>query len=96
MAGSTCRTQPSVALSNAQIDSGSVTGLLNEAKTFLDETNVWADGFVGDARVVIMSSVGAGTTKVATTVRVGNVRDTQRRRRNGIPEAYQSAVLATP
>ena len=85
-----------VALANAQIDSGSVAGLLAEAKTFLDETNVWADSFVGDARVVIMSSVGAGTTKVATTVRVGNVRDTQRRRRNGIPEAYQSAVLATP
>lgn len=42
----------------------------------------------------IMSSVGAGTTKVISQVRVGNVKDTQRRRSNRLDESYGSAPVA--
>lgn len=36
----------------------------------------------------VMSTVGAGRTEAITAVRVGRVMDTQRRRRNQLPELY--------
>lgn len=42
----------------------------------------------------IMGQTGSGTVKAITEVRVGGVNDTQRRRRNNIPEVY--SVTAVP
>ena len=36
----------------------------------------------------VMSTVGAGRTEAVTSVRIGRVMDTQRRRRNQLPELY--------
>jgi hypothetical protein len=66
-------------------------------KTFFDAVNAHADS-VGH---VINASKGSGLlfdfNKInvpVTKVRVGNVYDTQRRRRNALAEVYQTAVLA--
>lgn len=50
-------------------------------------------GGAGDVHVCVMSSVGAGATNRITAVEVGTVIDTQRRRRNALPEAWQRAPL---
>jgi hypothetical protein len=42
----------------------------------------------------IMSQVGSGSSKGVTEVRVGNVTDTQRRRREQLPETYFTQTLA--
>lgn len=47
---------------------------------------------VGLGQPVVMSKVGAGVTAPITGVRVGRVMDTQRRRRNAIPEEYTAAA----
>lgn len=45
-------------------------------------------GSVDGLSVVVASKIGAGATEVVTSVEVGTVFDTQRRRRNRIPEVY--------
>lgn len=40
--------------------------------------------------LAVMSKVGSGTTKAVTAIKVGNVIDTQRRRRNAVTERYFS------
>ena len=57
-----------------------------------DITNTGSD----PGLISIMSSKGAGTTKGVTTVAVGNVVDTQRRRRNRLTENYGTAVAVNP
>jgi len=42
--------------------------------------------------LAIMSKVGSGTTKAVTAIKVGNVVDTQRRRRSSLVESYFSQV----
>jgi len=41
----------------------------------------------------IMSQVGSGTVKEIASVQVGNLTDTQRRRRNRLPETYATAAV---
>lgn len=48
------------------------------------------------APVVIGSALGAGRLEPVTAVVVGNVPDTQRRRRNALPETYSTPVPLTP
>lgn len=45
-----------------------------------------------DWELAVMSSVGLGATKPVTEIKVGNVVDTQRRRRNAITESYSVAA----
>lgn len=62
-------------------------------KTFFDAVN---DGFsvvVNAPYVVVASNVRTGATNRVTGVQVGNLVDTQRRRRNRLNEAYSSADL---
>jgi hypothetical protein len=69
--------------------------------TFLDSVNDWADALAGTPDVAIMGQEsGAGVenpkpalTKRCNVVRIGNVKDTQRRRRNRLAEAYTGVVL---
>lgn len=66
---------------------------------FISETTagnsaVSAAAFIGEINgiglgdVSVMSNVGAGRIEAVTAVRVGRVMDTQRRRRNQLPELY--------
>ncbi len=90
---------------NGQLSTGDVLDLATSFKTFLDAVNAAAP--VGES--VILASQGnrvkdvngkyvpvPGTAVNAEVdrVRVGSVYDTQRRRRNALPELYQTATLA--
>jgi hypothetical protein len=82
-----------------------VTGIVTNLKTFLDSVNT-APGVSGK---VILASKGrksqdvgtdgqpiyiGGVSAWVTGCRLGDVYDTQRRRRNGLAETYQTRVLA--
>lgn len=88
---------------NGTILSGAINGLRDQFKTFLDGVNA----STAVPNIVVVASHGSinkdGTpkiggsapiTKAVTGVKIGNVYDTQRRRRNGISETYTSAALA--
>jgi hypothetical protein len=61
---------------------------------FVDAVNTSLSAAVtGDLIAVIMGQTGSGTVKGVTFVRCGGVTDTQRRRRNGIPELYSVAAV---
>jgi hypothetical protein len=98
---------PGVALAigtNARIADLSVTNMATEFKKFLDAVNAAAS--IGE-RVILASQghrvkgsngkytpvPGTEVNAVVNTVRVGNVYDTQRRRRDGLVETYQTAAL---
>lgn len=83
-------------ISGGVISTANQTSVGTNLKTFLDAVNTAAP--VG-SRVILASEghkkTGTGQlNKVVTSVRVGNVYDTQRRRRNGIRETYTTANLA--
>lgn len=63
------------------------------AATFVGAVNTWADSVQDDLHVVIMSQKGAGATKRAAQVWVGDVMDTQRRRRNRLDESYSQVAV---
>jgi hypothetical protein len=65
------------------------------AKTLIDGINAWAaTALSATARVMIMSKVGGGQSKLPTTIRVGDVKDTQQRRRRQLREAYEIRPVA--
>lgn len=72
------------------------SGLEIPCGALIDGINTWADGIVGGSalRISIMSKIGSGTTKVPQFIRVGDVKDTQRRRRAQIREQYQQVPVA--
>jgi len=55
---------------------------------FVDEVNGVFQSITPNGLVSNLSFVGSGTTKEVTRVAVGSVNDTQRRRRNQLPEVY--------
>jgi hypothetical protein len=90
---------------NGQLISSYVVTLATNFKTFLDAVNVAA----GTSGKLILASKGhkqttldengqpqylAGKSAWVTGCRIGSVYDTQRRRRNGLVEAYEARVLA--
>lgn len=62
-------------------------------RTFIGSINARVAAHTAGAGVVNLSKVGAGTIKGVAAVEVGSVVDTQRRRRNRIPEAYSTSVI---
>lgn len=68
---------------------GSQTAILQRMQIFFDDFN--AD--VTLPRAGVATQVGSAVNPI-TSIQVGSVVDSQRRRRNGYPEVYQSAVLA--
>lgn len=88
-----------------KLPSGFQGTLATNFKTFLDSVNT-ASGVSGKLVLASAGHKGAppapgeppiyagGVTAWVTGCRIGNVYDTQRRRRNGFTEAYQSRVLA--
>lgn len=83
---------------NVNVTTGVITlnpSAATDAAAFVDGVNDWFATLPGtlDAKVCNMSKVGLGTTKQVTQVRVGNAKDTQRRRRNNITETYLTAAV---
>jgi hypothetical protein len=89
---------------NGTILTGAINGLRDKFVDFLNACNT----STATADTVVLASHGSinkdGTpkvggkapiTKAVTGVRVGNVYDTQRRRRNGISESYVTGTLAS-
>lgn len=68
-----------ISVSSRQAIANAVVGLLNDSL-----------GTIADASLdpVVMSNIGSGTTRTITTVAVGSIPDTQRRRRNRFTEEY--------
>ena len=86
------------------VGSGGLTAILGAFKTFLNACNASA----ASPNVVILASHGSlnadGTIKIGGTaalnkavvgIKIGNVYDTQRRRRNQLAESYQALSLVT-
>lgn len=80
-----------------RIQPGTVGPLAASVQTLLNglNTQVGAEFDTDFTYVCVASGVGTGTNARVTTVRVGDVIDTQRRRRDAIPETY-SALAVTP
>lgn len=81
---------------SGHIVGGNLTPILENFKTFINAINTTSDA----GGTVILASfgrkpplVGGGVNRSVTTVRMGDVYDTQRRRRNAFVENYQSATL---
>ena len=69
------------------------TALAAAGVTFVHAVNTVVAGYTGAPVVSVMSQAGSGSHKPVTRVRVGNVVDTQRRRRNRLQEAYSEAAV---
>ena len=83
--------------SDGKINSTTVNAINANFKTFLDGVNAHADI---DGFVILNSAESVGIPshpaiiEAAVGCRIGNVYDTQRRRRNQLQEVYSTAVLA--
>lgn len=80
--------------------SGSPYFPASQATTIATAVKTWLQAVEGEVSTAgmayepaVMSSLGSGTTKPVTRVEVGRVMDTQRRRRNRIPELYEGVSL---
>lgn len=74
---------PTLGTNTGQFSAGDASTIAAAAATMLA-----AIGDILGTEVVVGSQVGAGLLETVTGVRVGRVPDTQRRRREGLPEAY--------
>jgi hypothetical protein len=71
------------------------TVIATEVKGLIDRINsgVQGAGFEG-TRCIVASKLGEGAESPITGVRVGDVVDTQRRRRDSVAEVYQTQAIA--
>lgn len=81
-----------VSASSPYIDPSAITGISTKFKNFLTSINDWP-GIDGDAPEVAVVSTVEPVAHVVTNIRVGNVHDTQRSRRNSIKEVYTETAL---
>lgn len=72
------------------LSAASVSEIMLNQKGFLNAINT----ALAPSYIVVASSRGAGAIKKVTGIRVGNVIDTQRRRRNALVETYLEDSLA--
>lgn len=70
-----------------QVSSGPRGNILTAVKTALHSIEGEVTTIPVPVQLAVMSSLGSGTTRVVTQLEYGSVVDTQRRRRNQIPEA---------
>lgn len=82
-----------ITASTGKVASGIVDDMADAAQTFVNALNTWGAGLADPGQVAILSKVGSGALKFPNFVRVGDVRDTQRRRRNAIDETYSSRAI---
>lgn len=80
-----------------RIAAAMVTAMAGSFASFIESINDEAGLDDASPQVVVASNVGSpGPMQPATSIRVGNVVDTQRRRRNALPENYTTVALAAP
>lgn len=72
---------------------GNLPTALGYMQSWINGLTGLAGGWTGTPIPVIMSRLGTGTTKGVTQLRTGVVTDTQRRRRDKIPESLVSVTL---
>lgn len=83
---------PMLSATSPYIDPAKITDIATKFKTFLDAANNWP-GLDADRPTVAVVSTVAEIAHAVTTVRVGNVHDTQRSRRSAIKETYTEIAL---
>lgn len=81
---------------NGRLLSGQPAAFLAVMKTLFEGMNndLVAIDPGNDLRLIVASGVGAGANHEVLTLRIGDVVDTQRRRRDAIPENYAATVFA--
>lgn len=79
--------------SDGRLTSAQTNSIAQRFKTMFEGINGYFDTLDNDPFLVVASNVGAGQTRAVTGVQVGNLVDTQRRRRNRLNEAYSTAEL---
>jgi hypothetical protein len=77
-----------ILVADGRLDAAAAQAIANAAGTFITDLNGLLDGDVS-----VFGQTGTGTARDVTGVRVGRVLDTQRRRRNAIPEGYTFASV---
>lgn len=87
---------PGAASTEGLLSSGSRTALLNAHVALLEVFNDVAGDLTGWGTRAIVTGAPYTSYAVINQVRVGSVFDTQRRRRNGIPETYTSGSVTVP
>lgn len=79
------------------IPTATAGGIAEAAAELLTGINtVVAGEFGAESRVVVASNTGIGLLTPVTSVQVGNVFDTQRRRRSDFTETWQTSPVAVP
>lgn len=87
-----------VGATTGTFNSSSMGTVASQAATMINQINAALGtvlGLGGSSRVAVMSSVGAGTTALVTSVRVGVKPDRQERREKRIREDHVSAAVAS-
>ena len=72
-----------------------IAAVATAAQVFLNAVNDVMNTGSDPAIIQIMSSKGTGAAKAVTTCAIGNVLDTQRRRRNRLVEQYTSRAVSS-
>lgn len=79
-------------LATGQISTSVVT-LAARASSFADMLNALCAAGPSGTHIPVIVSKAGGTVTPVTSVRVGNIMDTQRRRRDALVESFGSAIL---
>lgn len=82
---------------NGRIATADALGMAQSFATLCEDiSNLPALLLAGEPRVGVVSKEGApGASRIVTQIKCGNVVDTQRRRRNALPEVYSDAAVVT-
>ena len=78
---------------NGYIATNLVQGMAESASTLIEDLNESSIQLSGAFAASVMSKVGAGRSLPITKIRVGNVLDTQRSRRNAFIETYEEVPV---
>lgn len=81
-----------LANSNLRVTSGNVGAFLADAKTYLTAVQNAIDGAVDESIALAVWSRKEGSAALVTRLMAGDIMDTQRRRRDNIPETYQEVA----
>lgn len=85
--------QPDVVGGTPQVSTANAGFMAAAGASFLSAVNDRLGAIDPNLRVVIMSSVGSGTTKEVTSVAVDTITDTQRRRTRQLDSTYATSPL---
>lgn len=83
------------ATANGKLSSATINTILTKFTTFFNAINTITTTTTGlPIKVIVNSNVRSGMSRYVTALSVGNLVDTQRRRRNRLSEAYVDAALS--